>query len=307
MAVCGGTCEPASSPSLGRGSVTPSPDGALPHGKEMSSAETPRKNKRKLSSPRKRADFSIKRLCPETSPGSVMSDSGCSEDFEGVREEPPDTPDTAYLPEPDDSSQQGLGEGGIATRYMPITNIMNGMRTNCVVPSMYLNKTHYSIPPTALIPGYSALKLPTAFPDGVAAHHHHEVELMGRTSVHGFENQDQDDGEDYGSGKGSSRKQRKNYKNMTRERRVEANARERSRVHTISAAFDALRQAVPSYSYNQKLSKLAILRIASSYIMALARLADMDYSQEQNSWSFSECVDMCTRTIQTEGRARRRH
>ena len=32
----------------------------------------------------------------------------------------------------------------------------------------------------------------------------------------------------------------RNYKNMTRERRVEANARERQRVHTITAAFDTL-------------------------------------------------------------------
>jgi atonal protein 8 len=95
---------------------------------------------------------------------------------------------------------------------------------------------------------------------------------------------------------------------MTRERRVEANARERTRVHTISAAFDALRRAVPSYSYNQKLSKLAILRIACTYIMALARLADVDCSQEPAvPLTFADCVDLCTRTIQTEGRARRRH
>jgi len=64
----------------------------------------------------------------------------------------------------------------------------------------------------------------------------------------------------------SARKQRKNYKNMTRERRVEANARERTRVHAISAAFEGLRRAVPSYSYNQRLSKLAILRIACRYV-----------------------------------------
>ena len=108
-----------------------------------------------------------------------------------------------------------------------------------------------------------------------------------------------------------SRKHRKNYKNMTRERRVEANARERTRVHTISAAFDALRRAVPSYSYNQKLSKLAILRIAGSYIMSLARLADLDYTSVSEHigkpLDFAECVDMTTNTIQTEGRARRRH
>ena len=64
----------------------------------------------------------------------------------------------------------------------------------------------------------------------------------------------------------SARKQRKNYKNMTRERRVEANARERTRVHAISSAFEGLRRAVPSYSYNQRLSKLAILRIACRFV-----------------------------------------
>ncbi|XP_059166068.1 transcription factor ATOH8-like [Physella acuta] len=117
--------------------------------------------------------------------------------------------------------------------------------------------------------------------------------------------------EDLTLGQKMSRKHRKNYKNMTRERRVEANARERTRVHTISAAFDALRRAVPSYSHNQKLSKLAILRIACSYIMSLARLADLDYTSASEHigtpLTFAECVDMCTSTIQTEGRARRRH
>lgn len=117
--------------------------------------------------------------------------------------------------------------------------------------------------------------------------------------------------EDLSVGGRMSRKHRKNYKNMTRERRVEANARERTRVHTISAAFDALRRAVPSYSHNQKLSKLAILRIASSYILALARLNDEDYTPAtehiRKPLTFAECVDLCTSTIQTEGRARRRH
>ena len=106
------------------------------------------------------------------------------------------------------------------------------------------------------------------------------------------------------------KRNRKNYKNMTRERRVEANARERSRVHTISAAFDGLRRAVPSYSYNQKLSKLAILRIACTYINALTKLTEMDNdspSLQLRDTTFAECVDNCTRTIQTEGKARRRH
>ncbi|XP_049948161.1 uncharacterized protein LOC126456454 [Schistocerca serialis cubense] len=98
----------------------------------------------------------------------------------------------------------------------------------------------------------------------------------------------------------------RNYKNMTRERRIEANARERTRVHTISAAFDTLRRAVPSYAHAQKLSKLSVLRIASAYIMTLARVAGYDYSRDSSRPSLAECVDQVSRTIQTEGRLRRK-
>lgn len=118
-------------------------------------------------------------------------------------------------------------------------------------------------------------------------------------SVRDIDNESPDNSKD--------KRSRKNYKNMTRERRVEANARERSRVHTISAAFEGLRRAVPSYSYNQKLSKLAILRIACTYINALTKLTEMDDSPSFKNTSFADCVDNCTRTIQTEGKARRRH
>ncbi|XP_041653658.1 protein atonal homolog 8 [Cheilinus undulatus] len=89
-------------------------------------------------------------------------------------------------------------------------------------------------------------------------------------------------------------------------RRLLANARERTRVHTISAAFEALRKQVPCYSYGQKLSKLAILRIACNYILSLAQLAELDYSSDRASLSFSQCVDQCTRTLQAEGRSKKR-
>lgn len=99
----------------------------------------------------------------------------------------------------------------------------------------------------------------------------------------------------------------RSYKNLSRSRRIVANARERNRVHTISSAFEGLRRAVPSYSHNQKLSKLAILRIACSYILALAKLADLDYSPEdEQQISFEDCVDLCTETLQAEGRSKRR-
>ncbi|XP_057205285.1 transcription factor atoh8 isoform X2 [Triplophysa rosa] len=89
-------------------------------------------------------------------------------------------------------------------------------------------------------------------------------------------------------------------------RRLLANARERTRVHTISAAFEALRKQVPCYSYGQKLSKLAILRIACNYILSLAQLAELDYSPDHGNLSFRECVEQCTRTLQAEGRSKKR-
>ena len=95
----------------------------------------------------------------------------------------------------------------------------------------------------------------------------------------------------------------RNYKNMTRERRMQANARERTRVHTISAAFESLRRAVPSFSHGQRLSKLSILRVASAYIMALGQLADED---GDHSASLTQCVDLCTKTLMTEGQMLRR-
>ncbi len=98
----------------------------------------------------------------------------------------------------------------------------------------------------------------------------------------------------------------RNYKNMTRERRIEANARERTRVHTISAAFDTLRKCVPAYASNQKLSKLTTLRIACSYILTLSRIAGYDYSIDQSSPSIEDCVENVTNTIQLEGKTRKK-
>uniref|UniRef100_A0A023EQK5 Putative bhlh factor math6 atoh8 protein bhlh transcription factor n=1 Tax=Aedes albopictus TaxID=7160 RepID=A0A023EQK5_AEDAL len=100
--------------------------------------------------------------------------------------------------------------------------------------------------------------------------------------------------------------QPRNYKNMTRERRIEANARERTRVHTISAAYEKLRQAVPAYSDAQKLSKLSILRIACSYILTLSRMAGDDYSADASEPSIDDCIEMVTKTIQTEGKIKKK-
>ena len=126
----------------------------------------------------------------------------------------------------------------------------------------------------------------------------------------------------YQQKKSSAQDDNKYYKNMSRERRLIANARERTRVHTISTAFDALRQAIPTYSYNQKLSKLAILRIASAYIKSLSAMTEEPEALEDlmvatnqpetqttkpnTKTNFSQCVADCTKTLQMECRARSR-
>ncbi|TRY80701.1 hypothetical protein TCAL_09373 [Tigriopus californicus] len=104
------------------------------------------------------------------------------------------------------------------------------------------------------------------------------------------------------SGKGKQR----NYKNMTRERRVEANARERQRVHTITAAFDTLQNAIPTEDSSQKLSKLSIIKIATSYIMVLSRMAGYDYSIDQSAPSVEDCIEKCSDLIYSESKVRKK-
>lgn len=97
----------------------------------------------------------------------------------------------------------------------------------------------------------------------------------------------------------------RNYKNMTRERRIEANARERSRVHTISAAYETLRKCIPSYSSSQKLSKLAVLRIACAYILALSRMAGDDLSADGSQPDVQDCIEAVSRILQAEGKVKK--
>ena len=64
--------------------------------------------------------------------------------------------------------------------------------------------------------------------------------------------------------------------NLTHEqrklKRVAANSRERKRMHTVNGAFDQLRELVPTYPSNRKLSKIDTLRLACSYISDLNSL-----------------------------------
>ena len=55
-------------------------------------------------------------------------------------------------------------------------------------------------------------------------------------------------------------------------RRVAANTRERNRMHAVNNAFDMLRELVPAYPSNRKLSKIDTLKLACAYISDLAGL-----------------------------------
>ena len=59
---------------------------------------------------------------------------------------------------------------------------------------------------------------------------------------------------------------------ILKKRRVAANARERRRMHSLNVAFDQLRDVVPAFSNDRKLSKYETLQMAQSYINALQEL-----------------------------------
>uniref|UniRef100_A0A182N031 BHLH domain-containing protein n=1 Tax=Anopheles dirus TaxID=7168 RepID=A0A182N031_9DIPT len=56
---------------------------------------------------------------------------------------------------------------------------------------------------------------------------------------------------------------------LTFDQRLQANARERYRTHSVNAAFSNLRQLIPTEPRNRKLSKIETLRLAKSYISHL--------------------------------------
>ncbi|EAT47216.1 AAEL001652-PA [Aedes aegypti] len=59
---------------------------------------------------------------------------------------------------------------------------------------------------------------------------------------------------------------------ITKKRRLAANARERRRMNSLNDAFDRLRDVVPSLGNDRKLSKFETLQMAQTYIAALNEL-----------------------------------
>ena len=104
----------------------------------------------------------------------------------------------------------------------------------------------------------------------------------------------------------NNKKSSKNNETVSpvKRRRLVANARERSRVHTISAAFEAVRQQIPAYTCNQKMSKLSILRIATAYIHALTVMVDQ--LDERDDKLVQNKMNECTKVIQMESKTKSR-
>ncbi|XP_075705887.1 transcription factor ATOH1 [Rhinoderma darwinii] len=61
---------------------------------------------------------------------------------------------------------------------------------------------------------------------------------------------------------------------VQKQRRLAANARERRRMHGLNHAFDQLRNVIPSFDNDKKLSKYETLQMAQIYINALSDLLE---------------------------------
>ncbi|XP_049645941.1 transcription factor ATOH1 [Suncus etruscus] len=64
----------------------------------------------------------------------------------------------------------------------------------------------------------------------------------------------------------------KQVNGVQKQRRLAANARERRRMHGLNHAFDQLRNVIPSFNNDKKLSKYETLQMAQIYINALSEL-----------------------------------
>uniref|UniRef100_A0A673AMN5 Neuronal differentiation 6a n=1 Tax=Sphaeramia orbicularis TaxID=375764 RepID=A0A673AMN5_9TELE len=72
-------------------------------------------------------------------------------------------------------------------------------------------------------------------------------------------------------------------------RRIEANARERNRMHGLNKALDSLRKVVPCCSKTSKLSKIETLRLAKNYIWALSQILHSGQTPDLLSFVHTLC------------------
>ncbi|KAM4808795.1 transcription factor ATOH1 [Rhinophrynus dorsalis] len=103
----------------------------------------------------------------------------------------------------------------------------------------------------------------------------HKVrELCKLKGLRDDEEEDDDDEEEDGT-EGLCRQRAHSSKGtggVQKQRRLAANARERRRMHGLNHAFDQLRNVIPSFNNDKKLSKYETLQMAQIYINALSDL-----------------------------------
>lgn len=68
--------------------------------------------------------------------------------------------------------------------------------------------------------------------------------------------------------------------NLKRLRRTKANDRERNRMHNLNGALEDLRERLPQFGEENKLTKIETLRFAHNYIWALTETLRMVQSQQ---------------------------
>uniref|UniRef100_A0A5S6Q446 BHLH domain-containing protein n=1 Tax=Trichuris muris TaxID=70415 RepID=A0A5S6Q446_TRIMR len=80
-------------------------------------------------------------------------------------------------------------------------------------------------------------------------------------------------------------------------RRVKANNRERSRMHSLNDALDRLREVLPVMPDDNRLTKIETLRMAHNYILALTKI--LSASEEEGGSSSSPSSYLCNTAINT--------
>ena len=92
---------------------------------------------------------------------------------------------------------------------------------------------------------------------------------------------------------------RKRRRIITHDQRKAANVRERKRMHYLNEAFDDLRQRVPTFAYEKKLSRIETLKLAVSYIQFMNEMLGDMTSSPSSSRNQSPCT---TSSDSTESR-----
>ncbi|XP_063789143.1 transcription factor ATOH1 [Pseudophryne corroboree] len=104
---------------------------------------------------------------------------------------------------------------------------------------------------------------------GSRAHKMRELCKLKGLRVQEEEDEDDEDSEELCSQRTPSGK---SGGGVQKQRRLAANARERRRMHGLNHAFDELRNVIPSFNNDKKLSKYETLQMAQIYINALSDL-----------------------------------